>query len=165
MIACLAPPALALYAAAAEETDAIGRRLAAVLRPGDVVALHGPLGAGKSQLARAVIRARLGDPEAEVPSPSYTLVNIYEADVESGDVEIWHADLYRIDPEEMAELGLADAPPDAILLVEWADRWPGLPARRLEIAIAFAEDGGRSLALTPQGQGWESALRALGLAQ
>jgi tRNA threonylcarbamoyladenosine biosynthesis protein TsaE len=155
------PPVLSLHAATAAETDAIGRSLAAVLRPGDVVALHGPLGAGKSHLARAVIRARLAEPDAEVPSPSYTLVNIYEA----RDCEVWHADLYRVDPDEVAELGLADAPPDAILLVEWAGRWPGLPARRLDIALDFAGEEGRSLGLTPRGAGWERVLRMLGVAR
>ncbi len=161
MIAAPVPPALALFAATAAETDAVGRTLAAVLTPGDTVALHGPLGAGKSHLARALIRARLADPEAEVPSPSYTLVNIYQA----VDVEIWHADLYRVDPEEVDELGLTDAPRDAILLVEWADRWLGLPARRLDVELGFAGDGGRSLAVTPRGRGWQRTMQALGLAQ
>lgn len=146
-----------LRAATPDETDAIGRALAGGLAPGDVVALHGPLGAGKSHLARAIIRARLGDAEAEVPSPSYTLVNVYST--ETG--EIWHADLYRIDPEELLELGLADAPSDAILLVEWAERWPALPARRADVAMAFASDGGRDLTVTTQGTGWARVLRAL----
>jgi tRNA threonylcarbamoyl adenosine modification protein YjeE len=161
MPACHALPAdhpVLLRAATPDETDAIGRALAAALAAGDVVALHGPLGAGKSHLARAVIRARLADPLAEVPSPSYTLVNIYQAD--GG--EIWHADLYRVDPEELAEIGLADAPPDAILLVEWAERWPGLPARRIDIALAFAPDGGRVVTVTTEGAGWGRVLRAIG---
>ena len=152
------PDARFLRAATAEETDAIGRALAAALAPGDIVALHGPLGAGKSHLARAVIRARLGDPEAEVPSPSYTLVNIYEA--EEG--EIWHADLYRVDADELEEIGLADAPADALVLVEWAERWPALPTRRLDIRLEFAPAGGRTLIVTPHGPGWAAALERLG---
>jgi tRNA threonylcarbamoyladenosine biosynthesis protein TsaE len=150
-------PAHLLRAATPDETDAIGRALAAALVPGDVVALHGPLGAGKSHLARAVIRARLADPRAEVPSPSYTLVNIYQT--ESG--EIWHADLYRVDADELAEIGLADAPRDAILLVEWAERWPGLPARRMDIALDFAPGGGRDVTVTTEGGGWDRMFRAL----
>jgi tRNA threonylcarbamoyladenosine biosynthesis protein TsaE len=150
-------PAHVLRAATPEETDAIGRALAAALVPGDVVALHGPLGAGKSHLARAVIRARLADPRAEVPSPSYTLVNIYGTD--RG--EIWHADLYRVDPDELVEIGLAGAPRDAILMVEWAERWPGLPARRMDVALDFAPDGGRDVTVTTEGAGWDRALRAL----
>ena len=162
MPACPAIPAEpdvhVLRAATPETTDAIGRALASALGPGDLVALHGPLGAGKSHLARAIIRARLADAEAEVPSPSYTLVNVYDI----GDCEIWHADLYRIDPVELDEIGLADAPPDAILLVEWAERWPDLPQRRLEIALAIAPDGGRDVTVTARGAGWERARRALG---
>jgi tRNA threonylcarbamoyladenosine biosynthesis protein TsaE len=151
------PDAHRLRAATPEATDALGRALAFALAPGDLVALHGPLGAGKSYLARALIRARLADPGADVPSPSYTLVNIYET--EGG--EIWHADLYRVDPDELGEIGLADAPADAVLLVEWAERWPGLPARRLEIALAYAPAGGRNVTVTPHGPGWTRAMRAL----
>lgn len=149
-------PSLRLFAAEPVATDDIGRALAPALSPGDVIALHGPLGAGKSQLARAVIRARLGDPTAEVPSPTYTLVNVYSAP--GG--EIWHADLYRIDPEELGEIGLSDALGHAILLVEWAGRWPDIPARHLGIRLT-PRDGGRSIAVTPSGPGWERALCAL----
>ena len=100
--------------------DRLGGTLAARLRPGDVVAVAGPLGAGKSQLCRAIVRALLRDPGAEVPSPSYTLVNVYAA----GDLQVWHADLYRISemPDELQELGLEDAA-DAIVLIEWPERW------------------------------------------
>ena len=153
----LEPPTHVLRAATPDETDAIGRALASALAPGDVVALHGTLGAGKSHLARALIRARLADPGAEVPSPSYTLVNIYQ----TAGGEIWHADLYRVDPDELDEIGLADAPPDAILLVEWAERWPGLPARRIDIAFSFVPEGGRDVTVTAQGAGWEHVLQAL----
>jgi tRNA threonylcarbamoyladenosine biosynthesis protein TsaE len=93
-----------------------------------------------------------------VPSPSYTLVNVYEAD----GAEIWHADLYRVDADELGEIGLADAPGGALLLVEWAERWPGLPARRLDIALDYAPGGGRDLTVAAHGAGWERALRALG---
>ncbi len=171
-----ARPALMLRAAAPCRTDALGRALAAALRPGDVVALQGALGAGKSHLARAVIRGWLGDPMAEVPSPTYTLVNVYAAPGTtpgaapgarpaagpgaSSGAEIWHADLYRVDPEEIAEIGLADVLEHAILLVEWPDRWPGLPARRLEIALAAAGEG-RDIAVTPHGAGWSAAVQAL----
>lgn len=147
---------LRLHAATPEATDALGRALAPALCPGDVVALAGPLGAGKSHLARALIRARLGDAGAEVPSPTYTLVNIYAAE----GTEIRHADLYRIDAEELAEIGLADAASDAILLIEWPERWPGLPARRLDIALAPAGEG-RDLVVTARGAGWRDALAAL----
>ena len=145
-----------LHAPTPEATDALGRVLAPALAAGDVVALHGPMGAGKSHLARAVIRARLGDRHAEVPSPTYTLVNVYAAP----DGEIWHADLYRISPDEVAEIGLTDALGHAILLVEWPDRWTGLPARRLEIVLAPAGNG-RKILVRPHGTGWAAALHAL----
>ena len=164
--AAVARPALTLHAPTPARTDALGRALAAALAPGDVVALQGALGAGKSHLARAIIRARLGDPQAEVPSPTYTLVNVYSAPAvtpgaaSGAAAEIWHADLYRIDPEEIGEIGLAEALDHAILLVEWPDRWPGLPARRLEIALATAGEG-RDIAVAPHGAGWSAALQAL----
>lgn len=151
---------LSLHAAASADTEAIGRTLASALAPGDVVALHGPLGAGKSHFARAAIRARLRQPRAEVPSPSYTLVNVYECP----EAEIWHVDLYRVDPEELAEIGLMDAPRNAILMVEWAERWPDLPRRRLDIFLEFEEGGGRRLIFEPKGPGWQRVMRVLGSA-
>ena len=150
------PPAFVLHAGDPDASEAIGRALAPTLAAGDVVALRGPLGAGKSHLARAVVRARLGDPEAEVPSPTYTLVNVYAAP--SG--EVWHADLYRVDPEETSEIGLTDALDHAILLVEWPDRWPDLPARRLDLGLSVA-GAGRDIAVAPCGPGWGRAVAAL----
>ncbi|GMG82911.1 tRNA (adenosine(37)-N6)-threonylcarbamoyltransferase complex ATPase subunit type 1 TsaE [Paralimibaculum aggregatum] len=140
-------------------TAAFGAALAAALRPGDCVTLTGPLGAGKSALARAVIRAALGAPGLEVPSPSYTLVNVYG---EGDGPEIWHADLYRLgSAEEALELGLDEALSEAILLIEWPDRMgTALPARRLEITIEVAPDEARLLTLTPVGPGWAAIAAA-----
>jgi tRNA threonylcarbamoyladenosine biosynthesis protein TsaE len=101
---------------------AFARALAPQLAAGDAVLLTGPVGAGKTALARALIGAllaRAGAPAEEVPSPSYTLVQTYRA----GETEIWHADLYRLgDAGELTELGLDDAYADAIAVIEWADR-------------------------------------------
>lgn len=104
------------------ETEALAARLAAHLRAGDTVLLEGPIGAGKTHFARALITALQGAaglvPE-EVPSPSFTLVQTYGA----GTLEIWHADLYRLSgPEDVIELGLESAIGTALLLVEWPDR-------------------------------------------
>lgn len=108
-----------------EATDALAARLAKVVQPGDTLLLSGALGAGKTHLARALIRACLGNPSEPVPSPTFTLVQTYDA----GETALWHADLYRLgDPGEVAELGLDDAFDDAICLIEWPDRlapdWP-----------------------------------------
>ncbi|WDR02098.1 tRNA (adenosine(37)-N6)-threonylcarbamoyltransferase complex ATPase subunit type 1 TsaE [Devosia algicola] len=103
-------------------TARLGASLAAQLAPGDMVVLEGDLGAGKTALARAIIRAMVNDPDHEVPSPTFALVQPYQA----GTTPILHADLYRVaNPDEIAELGLLDNP-RAIVLVEWATRAPEL---------------------------------------
>ncbi len=125
-----------------DATEALGRRLSALVRPGDVILLEGPIGAGKSCLARAVIRTRLSR-EEEVPSPSFTLVQVYEAE----GVELWHADLYRLThPDEVWELGLDDAFQTAICLVEWPDRLGAhVPPGALRIRLEAAGDGRRAV--------------------
>lgn len=122
-------------------TDRLAIRLAPLLRAGDAVLLHGPLGAGKSHFARALIRSRLGRME-EVPSPSFTLVQVYDA----GGVEIWHADLYRLThPDEVLELGLVDAFATAICLVEWPERLgPLAPPEALHLTLSVEGDGRRA---------------------
>jgi tRNA threonylcarbamoyladenosine biosynthesis protein TsaE len=117
-------------------TAALAARIAAVARPGDVIALRGELGAGKTSFARAFIRAR-GCREEEVPSPTFTLVQQYEEPCDK--ILIWHFDGYRLrDPEEAWELGIEDAFRDGVSLIEWPERLGGLiPARRLEIALSW----------------------------
>lgn len=118
-------------------TARLGAALAPLLRRGDVLALDGDLGAGKTALARAALRAATGNPAEEVPSPTFTLVQLYDAP--TGETW-WHFDLYRLTtPEEALELGLEDALAEGISLIEWPQRlgaW--LPQRawwlRLEIA-------------------------------
>jgi tRNA threonylcarbamoyladenosine biosynthesis protein TsaE len=123
-----------------QATVELGRRLAGVLRAGDVVTLSGPLGVGKTSLARGVLAA-LGH-EGEVPSPSFAIVQLYE----DLDPPVWHVDLFRIDyPSELDELGL-DSLSDAILMVEWPERagagaWP----QALGLTLDFAEGGARRL--------------------
>lgn len=120
---------------------AIGTDLAAILRPGDVIALHGNLGAGKSTLARALIRA-LGW-GGEVPSPTFTLVQGYEPpDVA---VPVWHVDLYRLEsPAEADALGLFET--DAALLIEWPERLGSrMPADALHLVLEGSGDAPRRL--------------------
>ncbi|EYD74176.1 ATPase YjeE, predicted to have essential role in cell wall biosynthesis [Rubellimicrobium mesophilum DSM 19309] len=121
------------------ETAALAGLLAPRLVPGDAVLLSGPVGAGKSAFARALIRARLGDPEAEVPSPTFTLVQTYGA----GEGTLWHADLYRLShPDEVVELGLLAALEDAICLIEWPDRLgPLIPASALRLDLVPEGEG------------------------
>lgn len=100
-------------------TAALAAALAPCLRAGDALLLDGPLGAGKTSFARALIR-RLAGPGTEVPSPTFNLVLTYNL---PGGVTLWHFDLYRInDPREIDELGLEDALADGISLIEWPDR-------------------------------------------
>ncbi|KKB79422.1 hypothetical protein VW29_17860 [Devosia limi DSM 17137] len=138
------PPPVLLPDPAA--TDALGGELAASLKPGDLVLLEGDLGAGKTALARAIIRALTGDPRLDVPSPTFALVQPYDAAIG----QILHADLYRLgDPREVDELGLLDNP-DSIVLVEWAERAPELAAAAtLIVALAIPPGGeGRLVAIT-----------------
>ena len=123
-----------------QATADVGSALAKRAREGDVVALRGPLGVGKTALARAFLRA-LGH-EGEVPSPSFAIVQPYE----SLAPPVWHVDLYRIeDPAEIEELGL-DSAADSVLLVEsperaGAARWP----QALVLSLAFGQNGDRIL--------------------
>lgn len=123
-------------------TTRLGALLAGLVHPGDTLLLHGPIGAGKTHLARALIQARLGRKE-DVPSPSFTLVQTYTAD----DADIWHADLYRLShPDEVLELGLEDAFTTAICLVEWPDRLgKAAPANALHIALSSEAEGRRAV--------------------
>ena len=114
-------------------TRRLGARLAALARPGDVLALAGDLGGGKTTLARAFVRALMGEDE-EVPSPTFTLVQTYEAPAAT----IWHFDLYRLErPEDVFELAFEEALTDGICLIEWPQRLGGLlPAGRLDVALS-----------------------------
>lgn len=144
----------------AEATSRLGEALALRLRAGDVLLLEGPIGAGKTQLARALIRARLGRAE-DVPSPSFTLVQSYDARP-----EIWHADLYRLShPDEVTELGLEEAFESAICLVEWPDRLGAqTPATALLLRFTLAEDAeGRVVTFAGMAP-WPERLAGLGVA-
>jgi tRNA threonylcarbamoyladenosine biosynthesis protein TsaE len=122
------------------DTAAVGARLARLARPGDVITLSGPLGVGKTALARGLIAA-LGH-DGDVPSPSFAIVQPYE----SLDPPVWHVDLYRIeDRREIGELGL-DSAADALLLVEWPERaGPGAWPQALQLSLDFARNGERIL--------------------
>ncbi len=128
-------------------TAALGARLAALARPGDAILLEGPLGAGKTELARAFLRAAAADPALEVPSPSFTLVQTYAT--RRGKVH--HFDLWRLDgPAALAELGWDEALRD-IVLVEWPDRLGKLrPPDALTVILALESGDARRAILS----GW-----------
>jgi len=131
-------------------TARLGAAIARGLRAGETVCLSGPLGAGKSTLARALIRA-LTTPNEEVPSPTFTLVQFYEGPR----LKVAHFDLYRLSSaDEAYEIGLDEALDDGAAVIEWPERLQGrLPADRLDVEIALA-GAGRRVRLTPHGA-WE----------
>jgi tRNA threonylcarbamoyladenosine biosynthesis protein TsaE len=137
--------------ATAENTESLGRALAVELRPGDVVALFGDLGAGKTTLTRGLLQG-LGF-QGDVASPTFPIVQTYE-DLRP---PLWHVDLYRIeDPEETMELGLDEARTDAALVIEWPERLGAfLWQDALQLHLAVEPGGERSLtARVPPA--WES---------
>ena len=123
-------------------TERLGASLAERLRPRDVVALQGGLGVGKTTLARAILRAASGDPTLIVPSPTFTLVEVYDTSMGV----FWHFDLYRLEePEQVFELGWEEARADGMALVEWAERLGSLlPRERLTVTLAMEGDGRRA---------------------
>lgn len=130
-----------IYTKTAEETMNFGRELGAKLGPGDVVALFGGLGAGKTTLTKGI--ARGAGVEAEVFSPTFTLIHEHP-----GRVPFYHVDLYRLTGDEDVEyLGLEEyLYGDGVVIIEWADRAPSLlPKEHIEITLDYADDDGRKI--------------------
>jgi tRNA threonylcarbamoyladenosine biosynthesis protein TsaE len=138
-------------------TAALAARISASAEVGDVIALKGDLGSGKTSFARSFIRARGG--EEEVPSPTFTLVQIYEL----ASAVIWHFDLYRLkSPDEAWELGIEDAFSEGISLIEWPEILGSLlPRRRLEIEFLFGDRPEARRAQIGAGEGWEKRVAGI----
>jgi tRNA threonylcarbamoyl adenosine modification protein YjeE len=152
------PARLMLLLSDQRATRALGRRLAGLIRPGDVIALRGVLGSGKTELARALLRARAGA-AIEAPSPSYTLVQDYRFP----DLLIRHIDLYRIhDPAELLELGLDVPAADEAWLIEWPERADAvLPADRLDLELRQGDAPEARIAHLNAGPSWIERLDVL----
>ncbi|EHI49101.1 Uncharacterized P-loop hydrolase UPF0079 [SAR116 cluster alpha proteobacterium HIMB100] len=137
---------LALTLTDLSATRAFAAALSRFIAPGRVFCLSGPLGAGKSEMARAMITASCG-PQDDIPSPTFTLVQPYQA---NGGFEVWHMDLYRLEtPAQVLALGVEDAFFDCCCLIEWSDKITDLlPSDQVRIDLAMGPDeGSRVVAL------------------
>jgi len=134
-----------------DATEALAQRLASVAKAGDCILLEGPLGAGKTALARAFLRAAADDPAMEVPSPSFTLVQIYDTKIGP----VFHYDLWRLEgSDSLAELDWEDAL-DAVVLVEWPERLGSLrPDGALTITLRLLDGEAREATLL----GWDGRI-------
>ena len=135
----------------AAATEAFGAALAPALRPGDVIALYGSLGAGKTTLARGLLRG-LGH-DGDVASPTFPIVQAYAPP--DTRIPLWHVDLYRIENgSELDEIGLGEALGEAALVIEWPERLPFLWPETLRLTLSTEPGGGRALtALVPPAWG------------
>lgn len=145
-----------------DATARLGQAFADLLEPGDVMLLEGQIGAGKTHFARAAITARLARVGAveDIPSPTFTLIQTYEADC-----EIWHADLYRLTyPDEVLELGLDEAFETAICLIEWPDRLGSLvPEGALRLGFELRDNGASRHVVISGGADWAVRLARAGI--
>ena len=123
-----------ILSASEEETSSAGEALGRSLRPGDIVLLHGTLGAGKTAFVRGLTRGLDASPD-EVSSPTFTLIQEY-----AGRMRLYHVDLYRLDAREADDLGLDEMTAgDGVVAIEWAERWNTHPAGAISVKI---EDAG-----------------------
>lgn len=152
-------PLLADITLAAErDTLCLGAALAGLAAPGDVIALRGPLGAGKTTLARGLITA-LAAVDEDVVSPTFTLVQVYDA----SNGPIWHFDLYRLArPEDVHELGWEEALSGGISLVEWPERLGELlPPARLDVVLSMGGGGDTRRAVLRGGARWKDRIASM----
>lgn len=126
-----------------DETAAAGARLAAQVESGDVVLLYGELGAGKTAFVRGLARG-LGAPEADVSSPTFTIIQEY-----TGRLTLFHVDLYRLEPNEVDDLGLDElVSANGVVAIEWAERWHGRPDDAIEVRLEHAGEDRRQVRIS-----------------
>jgi tRNA threonylcarbamoyl adenosine modification protein YjeE len=128
-----------------EQTSAAGEAIAAMLVPGDILLLDGELGAGKTAFVRGLARG-LGLQADEVTSPTFTLIQEYRTP--GAGVVLYHADLYRLSPREVDDLGLGELSEEGILAVEWPDRWTDPPASSYRVRIEHRGENLRSITIS-----------------
>lgn len=148
-----------LTSASEAATIELGRRLGALLRPGDVVALIGPLGAGKTRLVKGIALGLGVTDERRVTSPTFVLLNRY-----AGHVSLYHFDAYRLrESRDMVDIGCEEIfAGDGVAVIEWAERVPQcLPETRIEIRMEHAGEKDRVLEITALGQGAAERMEAL----
>jgi tRNA threonylcarbamoyladenosine biosynthesis protein TsaE len=154
----MSQPFLFLDLPDADATAHLAQQMAPALQAGDVLLLEGPIGAGKTHFARSLIQHRLAmlGRHEDVPSPTFTLVQIYDAGT-----EIWHADLYRLShPDEALELGFDEAFETAICLIEWPDRLAGLaPDTALTLRFETTDEGAARRVAFSGNAVWQDRLR------
>lgn len=133
-----------LVTASEQETSSAGETLATILEPGDVVLLYGELGAGKTAFVRGMARG-LGASPDDVSSPTFTLIQEYQGERTT----LYHVDLYRLEPQEVEDLGLEDLiAGTGIVAIEWAERWAGRPDDACEVWIEDAGEERRRILVT-----------------
>lgn len=134
-----------------DDMTALGRWLGGILARGDMVCLSGDIGAGKTVLARAAIRAVTGE-TGDIPSPTFSIVQTYE-----GPFPVWHLDLYRLEEDsELDELGLDEMIGEALIFIEWPDKAAALlPPAALFTKISTGEEGGRTVRFLSEDKTWQ----------
>jgi len=138
------------------ETKFFGSQLAKYLKPGDLLLFYGDLGSGKTTLIQGICEGLEVDPDQYVSSPTFAIVNFYE-----GKYPIYHADLYRINEEDLYELGLWEHLNSAIILIEWAEKLSQIPKEDyLEIRLNYLSENKRKITLTGYGE-WSELLKEL----
>lgn len=127
----------------------MGEAIGSLIRQGDLVTLIGPMGAGKTRIAKGIVSAATGIDHNEVISPSFSLINRYD-----GPITVDHADLYRLDPDQALELGVYEALEDGAVVMEWGEHKDKLGDSELQIVITYSEDeNSRLIELTYAGNG------------